>query len=424
MRTDSCVNGGERGAVLVHVAIGLIAFMAFSTFVFDYGVFWLSRRQAQNAADAGALAGATALAYDDFDDRTDTGPAKESAFLATQANGVFGQVPSVIPASDITFPACPDDGTNACIRVDTYRTAARSNPLPTFFGGFIGLMQQDVRATATAKVLIANATDCLKPWGVIDKWQENQDPGGWTTESTFDKYDRNGNLDPGISPPDYYQAPTSTPAPYGDKGTGFYPFNNDGTPSPWYGQQISLKVGDQSDFSFASGWFAGLALPNPVCSQEDGQGADCYRTNIKGCTGIVYKIGDELELNNQPGQMVGPTGQGVEGGGNPNEPLGLVERDPNARWVDGVGIVDSCCATSPRVVAVPLVNPDIMSDAWHNKNGRTTVPISNILGFFVEGFDQAEKAVIGRLVSVPGLYVAAGQDVGSASFAKTISLIR
>ena len=52
------VNDRERGAVLVHVAIGLIAFMAFSTFVVDYGVFWLSRRQAQNAADAGALAGA------------------------------------------------------------------------------------------------------------------------------------------------------------------------------------------------------------------------------------------------------------------------------------------------------------------------------------------------------------------------------
>ena len=30
---------------------------------------WVARRQAQNAADAGALAGAMALAFDDFDDR-------------------------------------------------------------------------------------------------------------------------------------------------------------------------------------------------------------------------------------------------------------------------------------------------------------------------------------------------------------------
>ena len=34
----------------------------------DYGVMWSSRRQAQNAADAAALAGAISLAYDDPDD--------------------------------------------------------------------------------------------------------------------------------------------------------------------------------------------------------------------------------------------------------------------------------------------------------------------------------------------------------------------
>src|SRR5687767_5133636 len=108
MTISRSTHDGERGAILVHVAMALITLMAFSTFVMDYGVFWLGRRQAQNAADAGALAGAIALAYDDFDDRSDTGPAKESAYAATQSNGVFGQVPSVVvagPGSDITFPA-------------------------------------------------------------------------------------------------------------------------------------------------------------------------------------------------------------------------------------------------------------------------------------------------------------------------------
>ena len=37
----------------------------FIGFVVDYGAFWVSRNQAQNAADAGALAGATARLYDD-----------------------------------------------------------------------------------------------------------------------------------------------------------------------------------------------------------------------------------------------------------------------------------------------------------------------------------------------------------------------
>ena len=53
---------GERGAITIHVSIALIALLAFSAFVIDYGSMWVSRRQAQNAADAGALAGAISLA--------------------------------------------------------------------------------------------------------------------------------------------------------------------------------------------------------------------------------------------------------------------------------------------------------------------------------------------------------------------------
>ena len=59
----------ERGAVIVHVTIALVGLLAFSIFVVDYGVMWAARRQAQNAADAAALAGAISLAYVDFDDQ-------------------------------------------------------------------------------------------------------------------------------------------------------------------------------------------------------------------------------------------------------------------------------------------------------------------------------------------------------------------
>ncbi len=39
--------------MLVQVAIALVGLIAFSAFVIDYGVMWVARRQAQNAADAG-----------------------------------------------------------------------------------------------------------------------------------------------------------------------------------------------------------------------------------------------------------------------------------------------------------------------------------------------------------------------------------
>src|SRR5512145_3489886 len=95
-REQTVVN--DRGAVLVHV-----------TFVVDYGVLWASRRAAQNSADAAALAGAIAYNYDEPGNQTETGAAKQAAFLVSQQNLVWGQPPSVIPASDITFPPCPDN---------------------------------------------------------------------------------------------------------------------------------------------------------------------------------------------------------------------------------------------------------------------------------------------------------------------------
>jgi Flp pilus assembly protein TadG len=59
--------GSERGAVFVQVGISLFVLMAFNVFVLDYGMMWIARGQAQNAADAGAIAGAIARAYEDPD---------------------------------------------------------------------------------------------------------------------------------------------------------------------------------------------------------------------------------------------------------------------------------------------------------------------------------------------------------------------
>ena len=87
----------ERGAILVHVVIGIIAFMAFSTFVVDYGTFWLSRRQAQNAADSGALAGASSLAFDDYQDRSTTGHASNAKSVSLSWATRSFTLPAALP---------------------------------------------------------------------------------------------------------------------------------------------------------------------------------------------------------------------------------------------------------------------------------------------------------------------------------------
>jgi Flp pilus assembly protein TadG len=411
----------DRGAVLVHTALALLALVAFTTFVADYGVLWLSRAQAQNSADAGALAGAITASYDDGDDLSDTGLVKTTAQQVAQRNLVYGQPPDVQPPTDITVPyPCPDGSSDVCIRVDVYRTQARNNPLPIFFGGLVGLSQQGIRAMAIAQIKAANATDCLKPWGVIDKWSDHHDTTPtidsetWTTDDSFDKYDKKGNIDPAYTPPDEYIAPTD---PANDQwGTSFHPFNADGSYTTDYGLQLELKVGSKDDFQYASGWFSALAL-------FDSKGGADYRDNIKGCVGTVYKVGDELPIDTEPGEMVGPTMQGTE-----TDDDSLINQDPGAHWVDPDGsgpepghIEGSAFSVSPRIVAIPLVNPDVMADA--TKNGRASVPIANIAGFFVEDWDSACKCVVGRLVSMPGLLVE-GTGGSEGAFLTIIRLVR
>jgi hypothetical protein len=148
--------------------------------------------------------------------------------------------------------------TGSCVRVDVYRDAVHGNPLPTFFGTFAGVTSQGIRATATAIVEVANSTDCLKPWGVIDKWAEHYpvDPAPWTTTSLYDKYYTGagvpaairGTPDPSIVPPDDYVPPTTS-----STGTGFHPYDANHNFTSDYGLQLQLKLGNQDDFQYASG---------------------------------------------------------------------------------------------------------------------------------------------------------------------------
>ena len=241
---------GERGAVLVHVALAMLALIAFSAFAIDYGALLASRSQAQNSADSAALAGAISLAFDDPDDLA---RAQAAAAAAGSANIVLGAAPSILPATDVQLIPCPPGAPglpDTCIRADVYRSVARSNALPTFFAQILDITSQDVRATATAQVLIGNAAECMKPWAIADKWDENWENGKpnvgpWTPDSDFDKYKKQGDdyvPDPTVTTPDVYIPPTAN-----NPGTGFTPFDADGNPTPDYGLQMTLKIGASED---------------------------------------------------------------------------------------------------------------------------------------------------------------------------------
>jgi Flp pilus assembly protein TadG len=408
----------ERGAVLLHVAIAMITLIAFLTFVVDYGVMWVGRRAAQNAADAGALAGAIAMAFDanGWTDRTPTGPARASARQMALSNGIWGQAPSVLMASDVFFTAvpaamCPPDanGNTPCIRVDVYRTQARGNALPAIFGRTVGLLTQDVRATATARVAIADSSECLKPWAIPDKWLDVYDvtnpvetnPPAWTADDRFDTHTGGGNPTP-LPNPDVY----TPPSPNGP-GTGF-------TVAADLGLRVTLKQGGPST-SIEPGVFQPVRIP-----RYDGgsQGGDDYRHNIATCSGLPIGIGDVLESEN--GNMIGPTRQGV---------LELIAQDPNARWDSGTTSVTgscaqatpSCGANSPRVVAVPVYDTGTYDTT--RRQGLPTFTIVNILGFFIDRMQGND--VVGYLTEAPGLQTGAAAALDpQSSFLSQIQLIR
>src|SRR5688572_2022448 len=181
----------ESGMTFVYVATGLMTFLAASTLAIDVGMFMTARSQAQNAADAGALAGAVALAFDDYDDRSASGPAVQAAINTALANPVMHDEVAVAPG-DVTFPVAPSGESNR-VRVDVYRTAERTNSIPTLIGPLFGVPTVNIIAAATAEAAPANAVTCVKPFTIPDRWIENSDPP-WKANSTFDRYDNRGRL--------------------------------------------------------------------------------------------------------------------------------------------------------------------------------------------------------------------------------------
>src|SRR4051812_16110359 len=136
----------ERGMTFVFVGAGFMAFMAATTLAIDVGMFMTARSQAQASADAAALSGATALVFNDWDNRTTSGPAVQSALNTAQKNGVMLAPVSVQP-TDVTFPLDPYGQANE-VRVDVFRTAGRSNAVKTLIGPLFNIPTVDIAATA------------------------------------------------------------------------------------------------------------------------------------------------------------------------------------------------------------------------------------------------------------------------------------
>jgi Flp pilus assembly protein TadG len=425
----------ERGAVIIQVAIALLALTAFSALVLDYGVLWTSRGQAQNAADAGALAAAITLKFNP----SDTAGAVAAAKKLANANAVWTVNTADANILVQTGLTCPpgSGGGPGCVRVDVLRGSTdrnggtHTNTLPTFFANLVGINSQAINATAMAQVSSGDSLSCIKPWIVADKWIEGD-------ETPIGSWDQNSNYNPPI---DTYVKP------------GFNYIADRGL-------ELPLKPGVIGTWS--AGWAMEIEWPGHTGSSE-------YRDNIESCPSWVPTVslyddptypcsarGDTPDpskgcISVKTGMSQGPTSLGVNY---------LVNQDSSASWsatggTDGLGGVTGGCMfndppnctnsespdISPRVVPIAVFN----TEAYYNESGSCSgttcvAQVVEFLGFFIEGMcsdvyspgsrptycgtnADAQKTVLGRIMKYPGQALNNGGTTTS-TFATAVRLVR
>lgn len=355
----------ERGSALIMVGVALMALLAIAAISIDSAVMLTTRTQLQNAADAAALAGASALIDTGGDQTAATQRAIDFAsFNTAQQDGARSSV--VITPADVTFPA------SDIIRVTTHRTAATGDALRLFFRRVVDRPSNnlaDVTAVAAAQVYDVCGSVCMKPWAIPDRWAD---------ADANNNYDAGELYDPQLTG---YQAP-------GDVGLS-----------------VTLKVGNPHQ-TMTPGVFYPVNYPPMDQTPSPLTGANWYNQWISECEPYIVGVGDRLQI--EPGNMVGPTDQGIDA---------LIAQDPNAQW-DSITntVINSAYGNSPRIALVPLFDPTLAP-----ASGRNWVTVTQIAAFFIEQTGPGGE-VTGRFLD----YAAPGAPCGSGlggGLVKGLSLV-
>ena len=379
------------GALAIQVAFALLTLMTLSTFVVDYGMQLVSHNEAQNLTDAAALAGATALAYDDFNDRTATGRAYTAANSVASTNHVARDAAAIAIDPNFLCAKGPDEDlgavrARACVEVTAYRDAAHNNAIGSFFARLMGTNFNTfgVSARAIGRARAANSTKCLRPIAIPDRWGELTPP--WTAASTFNWRDAMGNL---LMPA---QQDTYTPPDALEAGSGLQLADR--------GLQVTLTEGVlTTPQATIKPW---QYLPIEIPNSQFGAGAAALRSNTNDCAAGQVRLGDAINI--VPGDLHSNALSIIDG------LTDLIAADPNAVWNAATRRVDNSCADvlvgrcasmSPRIIAIALYDPETLAD--DSAPGLpASVTVNNIVGLFVESVNGTN--ITGYLTTHPGLH--------------------
>ncbi len=372
----------QRGAAMVLVAGSMIALISAVALAVDVGMLNVTRTEAQRVADGAALAGAGALILSP--DNVDFATAEAIKF--SSKNDIRG-TQAEVRAEDVDVDTDLDQ-----VTVRVLRTRERGNPVGTFFARIFGVNTVNITASATAEASPAAGINCLLPLAMPDRWFEAGGPGN-------DSDDFNPEAGDTYVP---WMDTSTDPASFNDSYTG-YSTADIGTP-------FILKS-NSANGGLNPSWYYPWRPPGQ-------SGADDYRTNIRTCIDptIAFSVG--MEVDAEPGNMVGPTKQGFQD---------LIALDPHAVWnsnmkcvTDAVDILSSegsACRSSYRIRPIPLFDP-----TESPLNGAHPFRFTNFAGIFIEGIQG--KNVHARWIGYTALYPASPDQTTAGPQFKVLRLVK
>src|SRR5919108_5656412 len=315
----------QQGAVAIMVAVSAIVLLGIAAFVIDFGFAWVTTNQLQNAADAGALAGARALGKfycpDDSDpskckskaDQDDTTIDEVSSMIKDAVRDVVSKnyaAQSSISVDDgdieigtwvgstktFTANATPPDA----VRVRTRRDSVTNGPIQTFLGNIFGVSSFSLAKPATAALTglgsvskgdiqvplgVSKNRDCSNP--VITLQKTGTSCAGWT--SFFDTNTSNSNMQDIIDG----MRTNTIQAPAAKIGDAFY--YNGGTQSGLFNAFYNLYMAKRDPVT--RDWQVLLPVYND-------SGTDCSNPNtsltIVGFATMVFSDKNSVDSSDDP----------------------------------------------------------------------------------------------------------------------------
>lgn len=416
----------DRGNALIMGAISFAVLTGFGVLTIDIGRILVTRTQLQNAADAGALAGASLFC--ESGNPTDAEIQSRVRLIGGNHVSLAMDTPQKVDIPNSQIEITRDLVANKNV-VEVHTSSVTKQY-------FLNLMQgqgwggkggnsDTVSAVAAAACGATCGVQCVKPWSIPDRWDDitpiagynGGHLGNWANDNKFDQekfIDANNNQvwDPGESFDDLNNNGQFDSEAYNDKLTGYIPDPYPGnflSPRGDLGLELTLHPGTPADAP-EPGQYYSVDLP-AINRGTPITGGDEYEENIANCNPASIWPGDWLQV--EPGGKVGPTNQGMRD---------LIAQDPDAYW-DPItqSVQGSKFQISPRIVLIPIHDPRIAI-----QSGRTSkLQVTKVAAFFMEQLEGSAE-VRGRFLKVraPGEPCVAGNGTSGISFTYSLSLIR